>query len=199
MKHLKLFENFEVVRPLPNGDPLNDVEIKILKSSNVFCPEFILKEDNYYYINDHRCENIRDVPLTYIHALCSKFKITNYTINDDYSIDVNGNVFLNGRELSKLPLKFNKVSGSFNCSFNKLTTLEGSPKEVGRDFKCSFNKLTTLEGGPKKVGGDFYCYNNQLTTLEGGPKEVGRDFICRYNPLTSTEYRGIIKGKLIYR
>jgi hypothetical protein len=52
------------------------------------CPEFIQKDDNYYYVFDHRCENIKDVPLTYINGICIKFNIDNYTINDDYSIDV---------------------------------------------------------------------------------------------------------------
>ena len=48
MKHLKLFENFEVVEPILHGEPLNKVEIKILGRYNVLCPELILKDDNYY-------------------------------------------------------------------------------------------------------------------------------------------------------
>ena len=42
-------------------------------------------------------------------------------------------------------------------------------------FNCANNKLTSLEGAPREVGGSFYCYNNNLTSLEGLPfQEVNR-------------------------
>ena len=113
MKHLKLFENFEVVDiPMIYGDPLNSKEIKLLEGHNVFCPKFILKDDNYYYVHDHRCEKIKDLPLTYIHGVCSKLNIVNYKINEDFSIDVSGNVF-RSTLLSKIAIKFNNVTKSF--------------------------------------------------------------------------------------
>ena len=98
-----------------------------------------------------------------IDSICKKYNITNYTINIDGSIDVDGNVYLDDKKLTKLPIKFNIVSGYFNCSSNQLTTLEGSPKEVGGNFDCSNNNLTSLQGCPSSVGGDFYCsYNNKF-------------------------------------
>ena len=54
MKHLRLFESFEVVEPILYGDPLNNKEINFLKEYNVLCPEWILKDDNYYYVFDHK-------------------------------------------------------------------------------------------------------------------------------------------------
>ena len=167
MKYLKLFENFEVVDPINYGEPLNTKEINFLEGYNIPCPELILKDDNYYYVFNHRCEKIKDLPITYIHGVCSKFKITNYTINDDFTVDVGGDVNLWDQRLSKLPLKFNKVGGYFYCADNQLTTLDGAPKEVGGNFTCSDNKLTSLKGAPNTVGGYFFCYGNQLTTLEG--------------------------------
>ena len=217
MKHLKLFESFEIVYPIKYGEPLNNKEINLLKGYNVMCPEFIQKDDNYYYVHDHRCENIKDLPLTYIHGVCSKFNIRNYVINDDYTIDVEGDVNFCERGLTKIPLRFNMVTGSFYCSNNKLTTLEGCPESVGDTFTCKNNKLDTLEGGPKQVGGSFNCnfnnlttligspkrvndtfccQNNKLDTLEGSPEYVGGYFFCRKNPLTSVEYKGTIKGKI---
>jgi hypothetical protein len=187
MKHLKLFESFEIVEPIKYGEPLNNREINFLKGYNIMCPEFILKDDNYYYVFDHRCENIKDLPLTYIHGVCSKYEIKNYTINDDYTIDVDDSVSFFGISLSKIPLKFNIVSGSFYFSDNNLTTLKGSPKRVVGFFSCNNNRLTTLEGGPESVGGFFSCYDNQLTTLEGSPKEVGGYFYCHNNKLTTLE------------
>jgi hypothetical protein len=184
MKHLKLFESFEVVEPVKYGEPLNNKEINFLKGYNIICPEWILKDDNYYYVYDHRCENIKDVPEAYINFICGKYNIRNYTINDDFTIDVNGGVYLNKKGLSKLPLKFNIVSGNFDCFDNLLTTLEGSPRSVYH-FDCSYNELTTLEGSPKEVFGHFECPHNKLTTLEGGPECVGGDFNCSFNYLTS--------------
>ena len=123
-----------------------------------------------------------------IDAICKKFGIKNYTINPDGSVDVNGDVNLSYRELTKLPLKFGRVGGYFSCSDNQLTSLEGAPREVGGDFYCSYNQLTSLEGAPSHVGGHFYCYYNQLTSLEGAPKYVGGDFFCHRNQLV--DFRG---------
>ena len=95
-----------------------------------------------------------------IHKICKQYKITNYTINSDGSIDVNGDVNLHSESLRKLPLKFNNVSGNFWCNDNRLTTLEGGPQSVGDDFNCYVNKLTTLEGAPQSVN-RFSCSDNK--------------------------------------
>ena len=197
MKYIKVFENFEIVDPINYGEPLNNKEINFLQEYNIMCPEWILKDDNYYYIFDHRCENIKDVPWTYINAVCSKYRINNYTINDDYTVDVNGDVNFYKRCLAKIPFKFNIVSGYFDWSDNKLTTLEGSPKSVYDSFDCGENKLTTLKGSPDSVNGNFYCSGNKLTTLDGGPTYVGGFLDCRFNQLISWEYKGIIKGGML--
>ena len=122
------------------------------------------------------------------------------TKNPDGSIDVDGDVHLFNLNLKKLPLKFNKVSGYFWCSYNQLTSLEGAPIEVGGGFYCFNNKLTSLEGGPNKVGGDFYCSYNQLTSLEGCPKEVSGWFDCSNNKVkfTKEQVREVcnVKGKI---
>jgi hypothetical protein len=120
--------------------------------------------------------------------VCEQLEIKNYTINENGFIDVDGDVSLYKRNLSKLPLKFGRVTGNFYCFNNQLTTLEGCPEEVGGDFTCQNNKLTTLEGCPRVVGNDFWCYKNQLTTLESDPDrilEVGGIFWCSSNQLTT--------------
>jgi hypothetical protein len=98
-----------------------------------------------------------------ISLICKKYGIENYTINDDGSIDVNGNVDLLWYRLTELPLNFNRVTGYFNCNCNKLTTLKGSPKWVGGSFSCINNQLTSLEFSPDYVGGWFDCRWNNLT------------------------------------
>ena len=125
---------------------------------------------------------------TEIEEICLKYNIFDFTINSDGTIDVNGGVNLDYYILTELQLKFNKVSGNFNCSGTGLTTLDGSPKEVGGVFYCYKNKLTSLEGGPIKVSGNFDCGDNKLTDLKGSPKEVGGNFYCNNNKITSLEF-----------
>ena len=125
-----------------------------------------------------------------IHSICDEYGIIDYTINPDGSIDVDGNIILSyvfERGETKIPLKFAKVIGDFECNRNQLTTLKGSPKSVGGNFECSDNKLTSLEYCPESVGGDFDCSGNLLTSLEYCPESVGRNFYCYDNQLTSLE------------
>ena len=120
-----------------------------------------------------------------IKDICKKYDIRNYTINPDGSIDVDGDVNLMSFSFENLPLRFNKVTGFFECSTVGLTSLEGCPKEVGRYFSCSLNKLKSLKGAPNFVGSFFNCTNNKLTSLEGCPIEINTTFYCTDNKLTT--------------
>jgi hypothetical protein len=141
----------------------------------------IIKDWNLFKESvDNRSEIIR---------LCNIYNIRNYTINDDFSINVDGNVDLSNFKLDKIPLKFRKVSGNFNCSFNELSSLDGCPVSVGGYFYCISNKLNSLEFGPIEVGDNFICYNNKITSLEYLPKYIGRDIYCDSNKIWS--FRGI--------
>ena len=118
-----------------------------------------------------------------IKEICIRYKIKNYTINKDGSIDVNDGVNLSFMGLSELPLKFNNVLGSFDCANNKLTTLKGSPKRVGGWFDCSNNRLTTLKHCPNYIHNFFYCKYNKLEYLDYLPDHHGSSIVCRGNPL----------------
>jgi hypothetical protein len=96
-------------------------------------------------------------------------RIKSYTINEDGTIDIDGTVSIVLQNITKIPIKFGKVTGDFYVCQNKLKSLEGSPYYVGGDFDCYSNKLTSLKGSPKEVGGSFYSSNNKLTSLEGMP------------------------------
>jgi hypothetical protein len=117
--------------------------------------------------------------------VCEKYGIKNYTINDDLSIDVDGGVGLGDRGLGYLPLRFNYVGGYFQCSFNKLKSLEGCPQTVNESFFCYYNELKSLEGCPQTVGGGFDCFNNNLVSLESCPQTVSGNFSCGNNNLKS--------------
>ncbi len=121
-----------------------------------------------------------------IDSICNKYHIENYTINEDRSIDVDGDVHLHNSKLNELPLYFRNVSGYFDCSSNNLTSLKGCPKNIVGSFYCYNNKLTSLEDCPNEVGGDLNCSNNYLTTLKGCPEEVDW-FSCNSNLLTSLD------------
>lgn len=110
-----------------------------------------------------------------------EFEITNYTINDDGTIDVDGDVDLSGKGLKKIPFRFGKVTGNFEVDTNELDSLEGSPYYVGGNFYCFDNNLENLIGSPDEVVGTFDCSGNQLETLEGMTLEIGGDFICYDN------------------
>ncbi len=123
-----------------------------------------------------------------IHDICKEFNIKNYVINPDGSISVDGNVDLSpsGRShqsfrnsLEKLPLKFKEVSGYFDCSYSKLTSLEDCPKKVGGNFFCNHNNLTSLEGCPEVIGGNLFCSSNQIISFDGLPEfwEKGIDIV----------------------
>jgi len=129
--------------------------------------------------------------------VCNRYRINNYTINDDLSIGVDGSVYLEKEKLEYLPLKFNYVSGDFSCYDNKLKSLEGCPQTVGGRFNCYFNELVSLEGSPQTVNGDFNCFNNKLESLEGSPQTVGGHFNCSFNKLTDLEYFPEVNGSVI--
>ena len=84
-------------------------------------------------------------------------------------------------------VRFGKVTLSFNCSDNSLTSLAGAPQSVGKFFNCYDNSLTSLVGAPQEVGASFDCSNNSLTSLEGLPNGfvLGGSFYCSENSLTS--------------
>ena len=136
-----------------------------------------------------------------ISLICKQYGIINYTVNDDGSIDVNGDVNLSWYKLTELPLSFNKVTGDFYCSHNVLTSLKGSPKWVGGYFDCYNNQLTSLEFSPEYVGTNFYCYNNDLTD-NYCESEIGGKFYTslKQEGLTEdnyNEWRKLYKRKMI--
>jgi len=124
-----------------------------------------------------------------------KMLVKSYTINDDLSVDVQGDVDIADKGLSNIPVQFGVVSGLFSCQNNKLTTLKGCPHIVGRGFECNDNKLSSLEYSPKAVGGSYICWDNQITSLKHIPQMIYGDFSCASNLLKSLEYGPLmVKG-----
>ena len=129
----------------------------------------------------------------------NQYQIKDYDLIKDekygYVVNVNNHVNLYSKKLKSINVKFNEVTGYFDCSFNELETLEGCPEIVEGGFYCYNNRLKTLKGSPKKIDGSFYCHYNELESLEGCPEVVNGDFNCNHNQLTSLEgCPQIVKG-----
>ena len=101
-------------------------------------------------------------------------------------VTVDGSCFLR-LNLSKLPIKFDTVTGNFNCADQTLTSLDGFPRYVGKSCDISGNRLETLINGPYEVGGSYNCSDNNINSLVGAPLYIGRDFRCVGNYLNSLD------------
>ena len=137
--------------------------------------------------SSHSGEGFKAQRREMIEKWLKEYDIRNYTINKDFTINVNGNVYLSAIDLKEFPeyIQFGVVRGDFVCRINYLTSLRGVPRIVGGNFICSWTNLTSLEGAPEKVSGVFNCSRNKLTSLIGAPKNVGGSFDCQNNQLTS--------------
>jgi hypothetical protein len=143
---------------------------------------------NYIYFENEQWVGHVPIEIMSLETILNKTVEGTYTIQSDGTADVKGNVNISGMDLLiEIPVKFGKVTGNFDCSRNKLTSLKGAPQSVGGSFYCHLNQLTSLEGAPQSVGGSFYCDDNQLTSLGGSPQSIGRVFYCANNKLTSLD------------
>ena len=152
-----------------------------------------MKHLTHYKIFENNSPNFPTTKAEVIKA-CNTYDIRYYTINDDLSIDVDGDVYLTSINLEYLPLRFSYVSGAFLCFDNELKTLEGCPQTVGRSFSCSNNFLVSLKGCPQTVRGSFNCSYNKITDLEHFPEDSHTIYI-ENNPIYNLINTFIFKPK----
>ena len=115
-----------------------------------------------------------------------KMNIADYEIDPYGVVNVKGSVDLSKKGLEILPVKFGETVG-FNCSYNNLSSLAGSPDKVRGAFLCQGNQLQSLDKGPGEVWGRYDCSYNKLTDLKGLPEQLRRGFTCTHNLLTTLE------------
>lgn len=130
-----------------------------------------------------------------------------YTINDDWTIDVEGDVHFDFFEEEQLPdyIQFGIVRGTFTIQYcENLKTLRGCPVECTA-FNCrNCQSLETLEGGPKIIcNHELYSYPGydcsdcpELKSFKGAPQEFsGRDVKFNANGCSLVEsLEGLGKG-----
>jgi hypothetical protein len=149
--------------------------------------EYILTENNFF-------KNLGIGEKVQIEKWLDEYKIKNYKINDDLTIDVNGDVdflYLDNRD-EYLPeyIQFNNVEGNFRIAGKNLKSLRGCPKDIyPGGFCCSgCPELTSLEGCPEKVKWFNCSYCKKLKSLKGCPKYSPESFDCsECESLTSLE------------
>ena len=98
-----------------------------------------------------------------------------WTINDDFTIDTRGNVFLDSLGLTEFPpfVQFGHVGGSFWCN-NRLISLRGVPFSVAWFFNCDHNFLESLQYAPSAIGGNFSCIRNSIKFSKEDIKNICR-------------------------
>ena len=126
------------------------------------------------------------------HGISNATKQSNYTINDDLTIDVDG--FFTTTWKGNFPewIQFGETD-SFQIqgdgmrkgrmgTKDLMTSLRGCPRIVKGEFNCSRQNLTNLVGGPERVTGHYSCSLNQhIESFKGIAKFIGGDFYCNNN------------------
>src|ERR1035437_625630 len=117
---------------------------------------------------EHKKDPLSSLGVGKIHLIRSwldEMGVENYTINDDFIIDVCGNVYLGDKDIKELPefIQYRYVNGTFDCDNTLFTSLRGCPEKILDSFYCSYNNLSSLEYCPNFVGAEFGCHNNLVT------------------------------------
>lgn len=169
---------------------MNEVQNKLTGLvTESFDDSFSDDENNYTDIadsNDQRLIQIENIKKWMAENTTNRYNDpVCYKINDDLTIDVlrdkhgfdtgilirrDSNKF-DTYEFGDFPpyINFNIVHGTFDCSWNRLTTLRGCPKRIvgiGADFYCYHNDLHDLKYGPEYVEGLYKCDSNPLENIE---------------------------------
>lgn len=142
-----------------------------------------------------------------IHEWLTKCGVSTFKINDDNTVDVDGDVDLVGIRLYKIPVKFSSISGSVLIAESMFKTLEGLPPVIGGDLLVQGMALESLNGIPKEVRGSVSLQHStikdathsdldhvghnlilsscQLKTFGNLPSYVGGDLNASNNSLVS--------------
>jgi hypothetical protein len=112
--------------------------------------------------------------------------ITNYTINNDLVVNVEGNVTITQLKNGLLPVQFGIVNGDFKASHLSLISLKGSPSYVHK-LIINDNCLTSLKYCPEKCI-VIIADNNYLTSLKYAPKKMTGATFFNNNKIVSLEH-----------
>ena len=125
----------------------------------------------FYYLNTKvKLEDIMKGPIDWTCEDVAK----SFTINSEV-VDFRGSEKISASHLIKLPPNLPKVTGSFNCFNNELTSLSGSPQKCTGYVSVAKNKLKSYVGGPTEIDGMLDCSSNKLSDFKGFPEIIGNN------------------------
>ena len=75
------------------------------------------------------------------------YEIKNYTIQDDGTVDVDGNVYIHGRKLTDIMVKFGKVTGDFIIIKTELSNMNNLPTDCPH-IVLDDNNIRTIKNIP---------------------------------------------------
>lgn len=165
----------------------------------------IVKNFNEWLLENEETEPKYPQTHKEVQVLLNKWKVKNYTINDDLTVDVIGDVDLNDKIIDfgfkKIPIKFKNVTGHFMCTGNDLESLEGlSEGFTATYFHCNYNKLDSLISLPKNFKVEhFFCTKNELTSLEGLQKSTNSGVISFVYNRTVSQYTLELLGNDMFK
>lgn len=135
-----------------------------------------------------------------IEAWCTRYKIRNFIILADGTINVKGDVRLSAQDLSKgFPYKFGTVEGNFYADRCGLSSLYNTPSFVGGDFVLSFNEdLETLEHLNVSIGGSFSVASTSLYSLHNVHRQI-KKMNGMFNISNCAKIRSHLLGLLLIR
>jgi hypothetical protein len=118
-------------------------------------------------------------------------------INDDFTVDVAGNVAMRFGYDKDLPCKFNRINGNFfiELSFSIDDFIDKFPERVEGKLSITNCGLDSLKNLPTKyVGKDFVCNSNNLQTFEGLPEHIVGDIDADSNDIYTCEFLENFEG-----
>lgn len=144
------------------------------------------------FLSEH---NIKNYKLKFQHGTPSVMLVD---VEDD--VDLSHQNLIDDDITNLHRIKFNIIRGNFNCSNNKLASLNFCPKCVVGDFNCSHNQLTSLKNAPEYVGKNFDCSYNNISDITNLPTQyIGGNFYAYGAGNTfeiTDELRKIVKGDI---
>jgi len=159
--------NVAVVRALLGEKDAEEYE-KLTKGDVVDAtPPLITAEDLAKVAAMQEAERNREKTKRLWMVWADRFEIEREYIEEHAEFQVNGDVIWEGdcdwydKGLTEFPPNFVEVTGTFYCSYNQLTSLEGAPQTVGGDFYCSKNPLLTTIPIGIQIGGSVYISKDQ--------------------------------------
>lgn len=93
-------------------------------------------------------------------------KIKKYTINDDFIVDVDGNVDISYKKLNIIPVKFGIINGNFWCDRNNLNSFKNSPNIIHGNFWCYKNPFDNYDDLPNIINGHFTHDGNESLNIK---------------------------------